>query len=214
MVEPIELDVSTMKARRGAAMLYLAYVCYPNDDASRQKFIASVAAQHLKFLRDEHGIYVPYPVAVLRVEVPTRTCRRQLKKAHNILIEKRIPIARDIACAVAAKRIGLPIASAAPTSIIDAIEDYAWECGRDGDNIRQREWYPTKPVAHLTLGLLATIDWDQYQTLSLMELMLGPDPEWVPEAIRASQLLLEQLIRAQVISDDGSAVVICAKNSL
>ena len=212
MIEPVELDVSTVNDRCMAAMLYVAYVCYPNDDASRQKFIASVAAQYFKFLRDEHEIYVPYPVAVLRVELPTRTCRRRLRKAQKILIEKRIPIARDIAGAVAAKRMGYP--GLAPTSIIDAIEDYAYEYGRDGDNIRQREWYPTRPVAHLTLGLLVTVDWDQYEKTSLMELMLGPDPEWVPEAIRASQLFLELLINAQVIPDDGSAVVICAKNSL
>ncbi len=212
MPEPIELDVSSLGARRVAATLYVAYLCYPNDDSSRQRFIASAAALFFKFLRDEYEIYVSHPLAVLRVEVSQRTCRRRLNKAEKILIEKRIPVSMDIACAVGAGRLGYP--GGGPRNLITAINEHALRIGRDPDNVRQREWYPTRPVAHMTLGFLVAVDWERCPSMALMECMFGLDPVWVEKAIQYSTEFLERLICANVISYDHSPIVIRSKNLL
>jgi len=212
MPEPIELEICDLGNRRVAAMQYIAYLCYPNDNASWQKFVAAVAALFLKFLRDEENTYVPGAGVVLRKEVPKRTCRRRLIKAEKILIAKRFPIARDVAGQVAAIRLGYP--GEGPRSLSVAIDEYVKATGRDADNIRQREWYATRPVAHLALGMLVAIDGDRFDNLSLMELMMGPDPTWIEEAIQFSNTFLERLSSAGVIKDEHLPIVIHVKKLL
>ena len=212
MPEPIELDVSSLQSRRGSAVLYVAHMCYPDDERTRGKFFVAVSAEFFKFLRDEHQLYVQGLAAEVRAMVSNRACKRALRKAEKILIEKRIPVSRHIAGAVGAMRLGYP--GDEPRNLITAIEEHALRVGRDADNVRQREWYPTRPVAHLTLGFLVAVDWDRYQSMSLMEFMLGPDPVWVEKAINFSNKFLECLICANVISDNHSPIVIHAKDPL
>jgi len=212
MPEPIELDVCDLGNRRAAAMQYIAYLCYPNDNVSWQKFVAAVSALFIKSLRDEENIYVPGPGVFLRKEVPKRTCRRRLIKAEKILIAKRFPIARDVAGIVAAIRLGYP--GDGPRSLSVAIAEYAKATGRDADNIRQREWYATRPVAHLAIGMVVAIDGARFEGLSLMELMMGPDPAWIEDAIEFSNTFLERLTSADVIQDEHSPIVIRAKKPL
>ena len=214
MVEPIELEVSSVESRRGSALVFISHVCYPHDEGKRSRFILTVGSTLVKNSRDEHGIYETDPrIIFLRKEVSQRTCRRSLHRATKILMAKRIPIARDIAGSVGAIRAGYP--GKGPRSITVAIDDYAQANDRDPVNVRQREWYPTRPVAHLALGFLMAVDWDRCQDMSLMELIFGPEqPDWIDKAIELSNHILDRLLCANVISDDHSPIVICAKKRL
>lgn len=133
-------------------------------------------------------------------------------KRKKILIAKRFPIARDVAGTVAAIRLGYP--GEGPRSLSVAIDEYAKATGRDADNIRQREWYTTRPVAHLAMGLLVATDGDRFDNLSLMELMMGPDPTWIERAIQFSNTFLDCLTSADVIKDEHSPIIIHVKKPL
>ncbi len=213
MSEPIELDLSGMGPLRYAAITYFAYLCYPKDDVSRQRFTVAAAAMYVKFLRDDHEIYVPGPGVVLRAEIPQRTCRRRINRAERILFEIRLPVARDVAAPVATHRLGHQDTEL-PRNLIEAIEDYATKIGRDPINVRKRDWYDTRPVVHLAMGFLLATDSEQYDRQSIMQLMWDPNPDWVTKAIDYSNELLEKLMSANVVTDEHEPIVFQGKTLL
>ena len=211
MADSIELEVGTALSRKSSAVFYVMHVCYPNDLRAQNGFLTGVFATAMKNLRDQHGVYVP-GTEVMRVNVQAKTARRALKKALKILTEIRMPVSEDIAAEVGSMRLGYP--NHGPRNVTTAINEYALRAGRDADNIRLREWHTTRPVAHLALGLLVAVDWDRCQSMSLMDFMLGSDPVWVEKAVKFSNVFLERLICANVISDDHSPIVIRVRNLL
>lgn len=206
MPATIGLDVATPEQRKSSAALYIMHLCYPGDRKAQNKFLVGVFAKSMKALRDQHEVYVAETIP-FRVQIQAKTANRALDKAEKILLRCRLPVAEEIAAEVASFRMGN--AKSKYRSLNDAIDAFGKRYQRDPANVRQRDWYSTRPVAHLAMGFLAAVDWKRNTSIGLMDFMFGnKDSEWVENAIEYSNTFLEQLLSAKVINDAHLPVVI------
>ncbi len=193
----------------GAAIIYIAAVCYPFDQKGTDKFLMAQRAFGAKRLRDAKEEYIDDEARLLN----PMSMRRTLNKTDKILME-RLHVAVDVAMPVVVEQMspiigglrlsGSPSRYDAIKRIIDQKSHYKKKNTRksEQENYRRRKSVPASPVLHLAYAMAMCCDWDTNKTIQ----DLIHSPEWVEPALKHAQQGLPILIRANLINASKAVV--------